>query len=82
MWEALVARNGEKRLDLMGKNSRIRGFAADVAELADALASGASGGNPVEVRILSSALACNPLSCNDLRASLVSNYSLDIVWKW
>jgi hypothetical protein len=33
------------------------GFAyrADVAELADALASGASGGNPVEVRILSSA---------------------------
>ncbi len=28
---------------------------ADVAELADALASGASGGNPVEVRILSSA---------------------------
>ena len=29
---------------------------ADVAELADALASGASGGNPVEVQILSSAL--------------------------
>ncbi len=28
---------------------------ADVAELADALASGASGGNPVEVRVLSSA---------------------------
>ena len=30
--------------------------AARVAELADALASGASGGNPVEVRILSRAL--------------------------
>ena len=30
---------------------------ADVAELADALASGASGGNPVEVQILSSALS-------------------------
>ncbi len=30
---------------------------ADVAELADALASGASGGNPVEVRILSSAVS-------------------------
>ena len=29
---------------------------ADVAELADALASGASGGNPVEVRVLSSVL--------------------------
>ena len=29
---------------------------ADVAELADALASGASGGNPVEVRVLSSAI--------------------------
>ena len=32
------------------------GHHADVAELADALASGASGGNPVEVQILSSAL--------------------------
>ena len=32
-----------------------RSRAADVAELADALASGASGGNPVEVRVLSSA---------------------------
>ena len=34
---------------------------ADVAELADALASGASGGNPVEVRVLSSAImsACD-----------------------
>ncbi len=33
-----------------------RAFVADVAELADALASGASGGNPVEVRVLSSAV--------------------------
>ncbi len=31
---------------------------ADVAELADALASGASSGNRVEVRILSSANCC------------------------
>ncbi len=30
--------------------------AADVAELADALVSGTSGGNPLEVRLLSSAL--------------------------
>ena len=30
---------------------------ADVAELADALDSGSSGGNPVEVQVLSSALA-------------------------
>ena len=29
---------------------------AEVAELADALASGASGGNPVQVQVLSSAL--------------------------
>jgi hypothetical protein len=29
---------------------------ADVAELADALDSGSSGGNPVEVQVLSSAL--------------------------
>ena len=33
---------------------------ADVAELADALASGASGGNPVEVRVLSSVLLFFP----------------------
>ena len=32
---------------------------ADVAELADALDSGSSGGNPVEVQVLSSALACS-----------------------
>ena len=38
---------------------------ADVAEVADALASGASGGNPVEVQILSSALF---LFCCDLVA--------------
>ncbi len=47
------------------RKPRLRGMAdetagaepwhADVAELADALASGASGGNPVEVRVLSSA---------------------------
>ena len=40
-------------------SNRLRATArlpADVAELADALASGASGGNPVEVQILSSAL--------------------------
>ena len=30
-------------------------FFAEVAELVDALASGASGGNPVEVQVLSSA---------------------------
>ena len=30
-------------------------FIAEVAELVDALASGASGGNPVEVQVLSSA---------------------------
>ena len=32
------------------------GTIAEVAELADALASGASGGNPVQVQVLSSAL--------------------------
>ena len=31
---------------------------AEVAELVDALASGASGGNPVEVQVLSSAPRC------------------------
>ena len=34
------------------------GVQAAVAELADALASGASGGNPVEVRVLSAAPRC------------------------
>ena len=33
----------------------VRAFLAEVAELADALASGASGGNPVKVQVLSSA---------------------------
>ena len=45
----------------MCKNCIIRGLAADVAELADAQASGACGGNPVEVRLLSSALTHNAL---------------------
>jgi hypothetical protein len=39
---------------------------AEVAELADALASGASGGNPVQVQVLSSALFPD----NTLRRSL------------
>ena len=42
--QGLVVRNGEKMLDLVGENCRMRGLVADVAELADALASGASGG--------------------------------------
>ena len=33
-------------------------FFAEVAELVDALASGASGGNPVEVQVLSSVPTC------------------------
>ena len=33
-------------------------FFAEVAELGDALASGASGGNPVEVQVLSSVPTC------------------------
>ncbi len=40
---------------LLAITLRLDRTVADVAELADALASGASGGNPVEVRVLSSA---------------------------
>ena len=46
---------------------------ADVAELADALASGASGGNPVEVQILSSALLGLSLKTRGLPAMVLSN---------
>ena len=35
---------------------------AEVAELVDALASGASGGNPVEVQVLSSAPFSQPIT--------------------
>ena len=35
-----------------------KSFFAEVAELVDALASGASGGNPVEVQVLSSVPTC------------------------
>ena len=50
-------RRGRKFLDLKGMVGIIGAF-ADVAELADAQASGACGGNPVEVRLLSSAFPC------------------------
>ena len=49
-------RRGRKFLDLKGMVGIIGAF-ADVAELADAQASGACGGNPVEVRLLSSAFS-------------------------
>ncbi len=39
----------------MGGFGRLRVLPAEVAESVDALASGASGGNPVEVQVLSSA---------------------------
>ena len=39
------------------RRPQLRRSQADVAELADALASGASGGNPVKVRVLSSAVS-------------------------
>lgn len=41
---------------------------AEVAELVDALASGASGGNPVEVQVLSSAPCCGARALYDPRA--------------
>ncbi len=43
-------------LDAGHSATKVPKSVADVAELADALASGASGGNPVEVRVLSSAV--------------------------
>ena len=49
-------RRGRKFLDSKWIVGIIGAF-ADVAELADAQASGACGGNPVEVRLLSSALS-------------------------
>src|SRR3954452_23125359 len=45
----------------------VRVARADVAELADAHGSGPCGGNPVEVRVLSS--ACKLLLCRDLTAT-------------
>ena len=48
-WNALPSRLCRMHPPLQPKQ-------ADVAELADALDSGSSGGNPVEVQVLSSAL--------------------------
>ena len=45
------------RRQVRGRGPVTRVTDAEVAELADALASGASGGNPMEVRVLSSAPA-------------------------
>ncbi len=42
-------------LTLGGPVVKVRRSRAEVAKLVDALASGASGGNPVEVQVLSSA---------------------------
>ena len=43
--------------------SNLRLLVAEVVELVDTLASGASGGNPVEVQVLSSAPIEKPLIC-------------------
>src|SRR5688500_1186944 len=46
---------------------KMRGSPARVAELVDALASGASGGNSVEVRVLSRAPTRNPMELAEIR---------------
>jgi hypothetical protein len=47
---------------------------AEVAELVDALASGASGGNPVEVQVLSSAPNTEPKSPMLASGFFISGY--------
>src|SRR5688500_14025019 len=57
------ALGGTRLYVLVARSGRYRGARhADVAELADARRSGRRGGNPVEVRVLSSALAAAPPS--------------------
>jgi hypothetical protein len=50
-----IHRGGQNCLDWVGKSGNIWNSVADVAELADAQASGACGRKVVEVRLLSSA---------------------------
>ena len=59
----VVDKTGRSAIQMMVPARRVRPFCAEVAELADALASGASPGNRVKVRVLSSA----PLSRHSLR---------------
>ena len=56
LWQAISNVANPKNLDQYKKTNIIAIFAADVAELADAQASGACGLRPVEVRVLSSAV--------------------------